>query len=177
MAGLFLVVIITNKFELKGKREFNYKLLFSEKIKQIDLELQEPLAAENFKYLGFKGDSSKNSKGQISYKTKIFDFLKSQSLNLSFEYINNSGNTTKAELNKASASLQKNKKNLPENTQKVNRYNLYTLETLLALFMVTFLIITILLFSYNRQSVLKCKKCGHNLKVNDLFCSKCGEKK
>ncbi|MFL3009111.1 MAG: zinc ribbon domain-containing protein [Candidatus Neomarinimicrobiota bacterium] len=170
-------MIITNKYKLKGKREFDYKLLFSEKIKQIDLELEEPLAAENFKYLGFEGDTSTNSKGQISYKTTIFDFLKSQSINLSFEYINNSGNTTKVELNKTLVSPQKNKKNLPNNRQKVNRYNLYTLETLLALFIVTFLIISILLLFYNRDSALKCTKCGHNLKVNDLFCSKCGEKR
>ena len=170
-------MIITNKYKLKGKREFDYKLLFSEKIKQIDLELQEPLAAENFKYLGFEGDTSTNSKGQISYKTTIFDFLKSQSINLSFEYINNSGNTTKAELNKTLVSTQKNKKNLPNNRQKVNRYNLYTLETLLALFIVTFLIISILLLFYNRDNALKCTKCGYNLKVNDLFCSKCGEKR
>ena len=170
-------MIITNKYKLKGKREFIYKLLFSEKIKQIDLELQEPLAAENFKYLGFKGDSSINSKGQISYKTTIFDLLKRQSINLFFEYINNSGNTTKAELNKTLVSTQKNKKNLPNNRQKVSRYNLYTLETLLALLIVTFLIISILLLFYNRDSALKCTKCGHNLKVNDLFCSKCGEKR
>ena len=170
-------MIITNKYKLKGKREFNYKLLFSEKIKQIDLELQEPLAAENFKYLGFKGDSSTNSKGQTSYRTTIFDFLKSQSINLSFEYINNSGNTTKTELNKTLVSSQKNKKNLPKNRQKVSRYTLYTLETLLALFIVTFLIISILLFLYKREGVLKCTKCGHNLKVNNLFCSKCGEKR
>ena len=170
-------MIITNKYKLKGKREFNYKLLFSEKIKQIDLELQEPLAAENFKYLGFKGDSSTNSKGQISHKTTIFDFLKSQSINLFFEYINNSGNTTKTELNKTSVSSQKNKQNLSKNRQKVNRYSLYTLEILLALLIVTSLIISILLFLYKRESVLKCTKCGHNLKVNDLFCSKCGEKR
>ena len=170
-------MIITNKYKLKGKREFNYKLLFSEKIKRIDLELQEPLAAENFKYLGFEGDSSTNSKGQISYKKTIFDFLKSESINLSFEYINNSGNTTKTELNKTSASPQKNKENLPKNRQKVSRYNLYTLETLLALFIVTILIILILLFLYYRESVLKCTKCGRNLKGNDLFCSKCGEKR
>ena len=170
-------MIITNKYKLIGKREFDYKLLFSEKIKQIDLELQEPLAAENFKYLGFEGDTSTNSKGQISYKTTIFDFLKSQSINLSFEYINKSGNTTKTELNKTSIFSQKNKKNFPNNRQKVTRYNLYTLETLLALFIIIFLIILTFLFSYNRESVLKCTKCGYNLKVNDLFCSKCGEKR
>ena len=70
-----------------------------------------------------------------------------------------------------------NKQNLSKNRQKVNRYSLYTLETLLALLIVTSLTISIILFLIRRESVLKCKKCGHNLKVNDLFCSKCGEKR
>lgn len=170
-------MIITKKYQSKGEREFNYKLLFSEEIKQIDLELQEPLAAENFKYLGFKGDKAINNKGQNSYKKTFFDLPKSQSINLFFEYMNTSGNTTKAELDKTSLSSQKNKKNLPEDRQKVSRYKLYNLETLLALFIVSLLIVSILLFLKNKESGLKCKKCGNQMKINDLFCSKCGEKR
>ena len=170
-------MIITNKYEIKGEREFNYQLLFSEQIKQIDIELQEPIIAKNFNYTGFKGEKLTNDKGQNSYKKTFFDFPKNQSLDLFFEYINNSGNTTKTELNKISISSEDNKPKFSKNRQKINRYNLYTFETLLALFIITFLIVSIILFLNNRESILKCTKCGYNIKVNDLFCSKCGEKR
>jgi hypothetical protein len=170
-------MIITNKYEVKGRRQFNYQLLFSEQIKQIDIELQEPLVAENFNYTGFKGEKLTNNKGQNSYKKTLFDFPKNQSLNLFFEYINNSGNTTKTELNKSSISSDNNKPKFSKNRQKINRYSLYTFETLLALFIITALIVLIILILNNRGSILKCTKCGHNIIVNDLFCSKCGEKR
>tara|TARA_B100001250_G_scaffold413954_1_gene449940 strand:+ start:1584 stop:2396 length:813 start_codon:yes stop_codon:yes gene_type:complete len=169
-------MIITNKYEIKGERDFNYQLLFSEKIKQIDIELQEPLAAENFNYSGFKGEKLTN-KGQNSYKKTLFDFPKYQSLDLFFEYINDSGNTTKTELNKTSIFSENNKQKSSKNRQKINRYKLYTLETHLALFIITSLIVSIILFLNNRESISKCKKCNYDVKVNDLFCSKCGEKR
>ena len=170
-------MITSKKYQQKGIRDFNYQLMFSEKIEQIDIELEEPLVAEKFRYNGIDWEDSINEKGQKIYKNTYISILKDQPLNLFFEYINVKGNTSKSILEETLNSPSVNNLKLTERRKTVSRYNLYIWESLLALFIITVLIILILITINNRNNMLKCKKCGLFIKKDDLFCSKCGEKK
>ena len=172
-------MILTNKYQDMYKRTFNYQLSFTKNISQLDIEIQEPLMAKDFLYSGFSGAISIDSHGQKTHRESIFDLAENEIMDISFEYFNDNGTTTKLELNKILKLNNENKKNnnlnFKNDKKKVKRYKLYILETLIALFLII-IFVTIILHR-NYYNIIICNKCGYNIKMKDLFCSKCGEKR
>ena len=167
------LMMITKKYNKTGKRYFNYKLSFSDKISILDIELREPLIGENFSYSGFNGELEIDNFGQRSYRKVKENINKSEVNIISLTYINKMGTTTITKLDSINNSESlKNK----DKKQKIVRYKIYVWETLIVLFLICSLVMIISFNSKNKQIVKKCHKCGEKLNFNDLFCSKCGEK-
>ena len=169
-------MILTNRYQTIGKRNFNYRLFFSEKINELELELNEPIMAENFSYTGFLGEKFIEKDKQKSIKKRYLELLKNKIVHISFEYINKKGTTTKAEIDEILRSDNSKDFNFDKNKKIVKRYNLYVWETFFALFLICIFILVILFIQNNSLKIYRCLECGFKVKNSDLFCSKCGEK-
>ena len=167
-------MIITKRYLNKGRRTFNYQLSFSELIEKLELEIQQPLIGDNFNYQGFSGKVSIEQYGQKFHRKTFSKFPKFEKIDISFNYDNNLGTTTKTEIDNILNTVNKENLNIDENKKKVKRYSLYIWETLIAFFSICIFILIIVMRNNN---IFECVKCGYKKrKSDDLFCSNCGEK-
>lgn len=172
----FAFMINSSKFPNPGERQFEYRLSFSEIITHLNLEIQEPIAAENFSYSGFLGESSKDPHGQITHSIQ-WDLIEMDKINtISFSYLNPRGLTTRSALTELMAISQQKDKPVIK-PKKIKRYKLYIWEPLIALGVVSIFIALVLMYSKNQTPNLLCSFCGQKINPSDKFCPKCGEKK
>ena len=152
---------------------FEYNLSFSQQVTNLNLEIQKPLAAEKFRYIGFDGQKSSDSNGQTTYFVELDNIPTGSSRLIKISYENPLGITTRDALQEL-MSISEQKK-LPQNPVKqIRRHKLYIWEPLFALGVLS-VIIAIVIMNSSVQS-LNCSNCEQKLNSNDKYCPKCGEK-
>lgn len=173
----FAYMINSSKYENSGERNFEYEISFSEKVQSLNLEIQQPLSAENFSYTGFNGETSDDAHGQINHTVKLESIDAFQKRLISFSYLNRRGLTTRGVLADL-MNLSQQKESIDVPRKKIKRHKLYSWEPIIALGIVT-LFIALILFK-NRNHQLRhhnhCSQCGQQLNLADKFCAECGEK-
>tara|TARA_S200000501_G_scaffold98676_1_gene92078 strand:- start:97260 stop:98018 length:759 start_codon:yes stop_codon:yes gene_type:complete len=120
-----------------GDRKFLYQISFSEEIKQLELEIQEPLGGENFSYSGFFGKEDEDSQGIVSHKTILRNVPADLKREISLSYQNNTGLNTNQILGKKIIDKEKFDNEIITNKKKIIRHKLYTWEPILALIVIT----------------------------------------
>ena len=169
----FAYLINSSPFLKPGPREFEYNLSFSQQVTNLNLEIQKPLAAEKFRYIGFDGQKSSDSNGQTTYFVELDNIPTGSSRLIKISYENPLGITTRDALQEL-MSISEQKK-LPQNPVKqIRRHKLYIWEPLFALGVLS-VIIAIVIMNSSVQS-LNCSNCEQKLNSNDKYCPKCGEK-
>ncbi|MBT3501453.1 MAG: zinc ribbon domain-containing protein [Candidatus Marinimicrobia bacterium] len=170
----FAFMINSTEFNEPGNRHFEYNLIFSEKIIEFNLEIMEPLAAENFTYDGFDGETSKDAHGQTTHLVQWTNISANDAKSISLSYLNARGLSTKSVLAELMGRSQKEMRpTMP--VEKVKRHKLYIWEPLIALSVVSVLIIIILLNVKNKnESNMNCSNCGSKIKSSGKFCPNCG---
>ena len=172
----FAFMINSTKFPEPGNRYFEYELSFSETVVEFDFEIQEPLAAENFEYAGFKGESSQDAHGQTSHSIQWTNIPQNNVHMISISYTNSRGLTTSSALNEL-MKLSQADVQVEKPPQKIKRHNLYIWEPMVAVAVVT--LFTILVLNYYQSGMARnfnCLNCGNKLNELDKFCPECGEK-
>jgi hypothetical protein len=171
----FAFMINSTKFIDPGDRHFEYDLSFSEKVGEFDLEIQEPLAAENFNYTGFQGQSAQDAHGQTTHAIQWTNIPANEIRSISMSYLNSRGLTTRSALAEIMALTQQ--QGQPDKpVKKIKRHRLYIWEPLIALGVVTvFTIIVMHYFHHGKTRNFNCSNCGHKLNPYDKFCPGCGK--
>lgn len=169
----FAYMIHSSPFPKPGQREFKYNLSFSQEVTNLNLEIQQPLAAEKFRYKGFDGQESRDSNGQISYSAKLENIPNGSNRFITISYVNPLGLTTRNVL-KELMSLSQQKEIRQEPVKKIRRHKLYIWEPLFALGVL--ILITAIVMMNTTVKSLNCSNCEQKLNSNDKYCPKCGEK-
>ena len=133
----FAYMINSEGYTKPGDREFLYNISFSEPIKQLELEIQEPLGGENFSYSGFFGKESEDSEGIISHKTILRDIPANLERKIRLSYQNNSGLNTNQILGEKIIEKGQSDNKAIGNKKKIKRHKLYTWEPILTLIVIT----------------------------------------
>jgi hypothetical protein len=169
-------MINSTRFTEPGNRHFEYFLSFSEVIGEFNLEIQEPLPAENFEYSGFQGEKAQDAHGQTTHSIQWQNILENETKLISISYSNYRGLTTRSAL--AELMTLSQKKDLPKQPiNKIKRHKLYIWEPLIALAVVTlFIAIIMMVYQNGKTNSLTCHNCGQKRTRLDNFCSGCGEK-
>lgn len=172
----FAFMINSTKFPEPGNRHFEYSLSFSEVIGEFNLEIQEPLPAENFEYSGFQGAKEQDAHGQTTHSIQWQNILENETKLISISYSNSRGLTTRSAL--AELMTLSKKEDLPKQPiNKIKRHKLYIWEPLIALAVVTlFIAIIMMVYQNGKTNSLTCHNCGQKRTRLDNFCSGCGEK-
>jgi len=172
----FAFMINSTKFPEPGNRHFEYSLSFSEVIGEFNLEIQEPLPAENFEYSGFQGEKEQDAHGQTTHSIQWQNILENETKLISISYSNSRGLTTRSAL--AELMTLSQKEDLPKQPiNKIKRHKLYIWEPLIALAVVTlFIAIIMMVYQNGKTNSLTCHNCGQKRTRLDNFCSGCGEK-
>jgi hypothetical protein len=172
----FAFMINSTKFPEPGNRYFEYELSFSETVIELDFEIQEPLAAENFEYTGFKGESSQDAHGQTIHSIQWTNIPQNNVHMITFSYMNTRGLTTRSTLNELMKLSQPDVQvEIPP--QKIKRHSLYIWEPMIALAVVSLFTMLVLNYYQNGKARnLNCLNCGNKLSELDKFCPECGEK-
>ena len=172
----FAFMINSTKFTEPGNRHFEYSLSFSEVIGEFNLEIQEPLPAENFEYSGFQGAKEQDAHGQTTHSIQWQNILENETKLISISYSNSRGLTTSSAL--AELMTLSQKEDLPKQPiNKIKRHKLYIWEPLIALAVVTlFIAIIMMVYQNGKTNSLTCHNCGQKRTRLDNFCSGCGEK-
>ena len=172
----FAFMINSTEFPEPGNRQFEYSLSFSEVIGEFNLEIQEPLPAENFEYSGFQGEKAQDAHGQTTHSIQWQNILENETKLISISYSNSRGLTTRSAL--AELMTLSKKEDLPKQPiNKIKRHKLYIWEPLIALAVVTlFIAIIMMVYQNGKTNSLTCHNCGQKRTRLDNFCSGCGEK-
>ena len=172
----FAFMINSTKFPEPGNRHFEYSLSFSEVIGEFNLEIQEPLPAENFEYSGFQGAKEQDAHGQTTHSIQWQNILENETKLISISYSNSRGLTTRSAL--AELMTLSQKEDPPKQPiNKIKRHKLYIWEPLIALAVVTlFIAIIMMVYQNGKTNSLTCHNCGQKRTRLDNFCSGCGEK-
>ena len=173
----FAFMINSTKFTEPGNRHFEYSLSFSEVIGEFNLEIQEPLPAENFEYSGFQGEKEQDAHGQTTHSIQWQNILENETKLISISYSNSRGLTTRSALAELMTLSQKEDLPNKQPINKIKRHKLYIWEPLIALAVVTlFIAIIMMVYQNGKTNSLTCHNCGQKRTRLDNFCSGCGEK-
>jgi hypothetical protein len=173
----FAFMINSTKFTEPGNRHFEYSLSFSEVIGEFNLEIQEPLPAENFEYSGFQGEKEQDAHGQTTHSIQWQNILENETKLISISYSNSRGLTTRSALAELMTLSQKEDLPNKQPINKIKRHKLYIWEPLIALAVVTlFIVIIMMVYQNGKTNSLTCHNCGQKRTRLDNFCSGCGEK-
>ena len=172
----FAFMINCSPFPIPGPRTFEYNLSFSQTVQNLNLEIQEPLAAEKFVYDGFVGKSSTDAHGQTTHAVELNSISAKSKRFFSFSYLNPRGLTTRSALAELMTLSQQEGRPV-QPMKKIKRHKLYIWEPLAALGVVTLITaIIMMVFQNGKNNSLTCTHCGLKLNSGDKFCPGCGEK-
>jgi len=171
----FAFMINTKKFSNLVNRSFSYVISFSHPFRDLLLEIQEPLAAEDFSYSGFNGEKNIDENGISTYTTSLVDIAPNDYKLITLSYNNKLEKTTQSILSELSLNSEEHLK--PESSKKINRHKLYIWEPIIVLGVITLFTMLIMIFFENNSSELYyCSNCLQKMHHKNNFCPKCGEK-
>ena len=173
--GRYSFIIKTRSFVGLDRRNFNYNMIFSFFIRNLFLEIQQPLGSHNFVHSESDATVESDQHGIRSYTIKLDQIPANEPHSIWIEYDNPRGITSLELLSEMMSMSPKDEKEF-EPVKNIIRYKLYIWEPLIALVVVTIIITIIMVLLKEKIKEKACLNCAVLLKETHKFCPSCGKK-
>ena len=173
--GRYSFMMKTGPFIGPESRNFNYDLIFSFFVKNLLLEIQQPLGSQNFLHSESEATVDSDQHGLRSYTIELSNIPLNKPRNIWIRYDNPDAFTSLTLLSKMMSDTNEDERK-GQPAKNIIRYKLYVWEPLLAIAVVTIIIAAILILLKDQKKTNACPKCTQLIFRGQKFCPNCGNK-
>ena len=144
-------------------------------MKNLLLEIQQPLGSQNFLHSESEATVDSDQHGLRSYTIELSNFPLNKPRNIWIKYDNPDSFTSLTLLSKMMSDTNEDeRKGRP--TKNILRHKLYIWEPLVAIAVVTIIIAAVLILLKDKKKTNACPKCSQFIFRGQKFCPNCGNK-
>ena len=173
--GRYSFMMKTRPFIGFENRNFNYDLIFSFFVKNLLLEIQQPLGSRNFLHSESEAIVDSDQHGLRSYTIELSNIPLNKARNIWIKYDNPDALTSLTLLSKMISGNNEDQRT-GQPIKNILRYRLYIWEPLLAIAVVTIIITAGLILLKDKIKTNACSICSQLILKGQKFCPNCGNK-